>query len=192
LKYRTSIGFLKFTNILTNRCIAGSSKCSTNPLTLLLTNILTVVKEKLQTYCATTYTRSVVNQMWILKNSEELLANLKAQNFSQISSIITNDFSTLYTTIPHDGLKSRLLDIIDNCFYNKNGKRKYSYIRNTTLLNITDSTDKYYKVEIKKMLEFLIDNIYAVVGGQVVQQSVGIPIGTKLCSLFSGPVSVFK
>ena len=62
------------------RYIAGSSKCSTKPLSLLLTNILlTAVKEKLQTYPATTYARSGVIQMWIPKNSKELLANLKAQ-----------------------------------------------------------------------------------------------------------------
>jgi hypothetical protein len=53
------------------------------PLSLLLTNILTAVKEKLQTYCITTYARSGVNQMWILKKFKELLANLKAQNISQ-------------------------------------------------------------------------------------------------------------
>jgi hypothetical protein len=95
-----------------HRYIAGSSKCSTKPLFLLLTNILAAVKEKLQMYCATTYARSGVNQMWILKNSKELVANLKAQNFSQINSIKTYDFSTIYTTIPHDKLKSRLLDIL--------------------------------------------------------------------------------
>jgi hypothetical protein len=43
--------------------------------------------EKLQTYCVTTYARSDVNQMWIFKNSKELLANVKAQHFSQINSI---------------------------------------------------------------------------------------------------------
>jgi hypothetical protein len=74
-------------NSYKHRYIAESSKCSTKPLSLLLTNLLTAVKEKLQTYCATTYTRSGVNQMWILKNSKELLANLKAQNLSQINSI---------------------------------------------------------------------------------------------------------
>jgi hypothetical protein len=68
-----------------------------------------------------------VNQMWILKNSKELLANLKARNFSETNRIKTYDFSTLYTTIPNDRLKSRLLDIIDNCFVNKNAKRKYPY-----------------------------------------------------------------
>jgi hypothetical protein len=82
------------------------------------------VKEKLQTYCATTYARSGVNQMWILKNSKELVANLKERNFSRIDSIKTYDFSTLDTTIPPEKLKSRLFDIIDNCFFHKNGKRK--------------------------------------------------------------------
>jgi hypothetical protein len=94
-----------------HRYIAGSNKCSTKPLSLLLTNILTAEKEKLQTYCATIYARSGINQMWILKNSKELLANLKTQNFSQIKSIKIYDLSTLYTTIPHDKLKSRLLDM---------------------------------------------------------------------------------
>jgi hypothetical protein len=54
--------------------------------------------------------------MSIFKTSEELLANLKAQNFSQINSIKTYDFSTLSTTTPHGKLKSRLFDIIDNYY----------------------------------------------------------------------------
>jgi hypothetical protein len=69
------------------------------------------------------YATSGKNQMWILKNFKEFLANLKTQNFSQINSLKTYDFSTLYTSTPHDKLKPRLLDIIDNCFFNKNGKR---------------------------------------------------------------------
>jgi hypothetical protein len=38
---------------------------------------------------------------------------------------------------------------------------------------------------IEKMLEFLIDNIYVVVGVQVFQQSVGIPIGTNCAPLLA-------
>jgi hypothetical protein len=44
---------------------------------------------------------------------------------------------------------------------------------------------KYSEDEIKKMLEFFIDNIYVVVGGQVFQQSVGIPIGTNCAPLLA-------
>jgi hypothetical protein len=75
------------------------TKCSTKPLFLLFTKISTVVKEKLHTYRDTTYARSGVNQMWILYNSKDLLANLKPQIICQINSIKTNDFSTLCTTL---------------------------------------------------------------------------------------------
>jgi hypothetical protein len=135
--------------------------------------------------------------MWILKNSKELLANLKTQNFSQINSITTYDFSTLYTTIPHDKLKSRLLHIIDNWFFfNKNGKRKYSYLvishqKHYFVKYHSDSTHKYSEVEIKKMLEFLINNIYVVVRGQVFQQSFGIPMGTNCAPLLADLFFVF-
>jgi hypothetical protein len=143
----------------------------------ILTKILTAVNEKHQTCCATTYARSGVNQILILKISYELLLNLQAQNFSQINSMKTYAFSTLYTTIPHDELKSRPFDIIDNCFFNKNGKRKYSYLvinyqKHYFVKYHSDFMHTYSKVEIKKRLEFLIDNVFAVVGGQVFQQSV--------------------
>ena len=44
---------------------------------------------------------------------------------------------------------------------------------------------KYSEGEIKKMLEFFIDNIYVVIGGQVFQQSVGIPMGTNCAPLLA-------
>ena len=43
--------------------IAGSSKCSTKPLSILLTKLLTHIKQRLQKYCKTSYSRSGVNQM---------------------------------------------------------------------------------------------------------------------------------
>jgi hypothetical protein len=76
-------------------------------------------------YCAITNSRRGVNQICVIKNSKELLVNLKAQHFCQIESFKKYDFSTLYTTIPHDKLKYGLFDITDNCFLNKNEKRKY-------------------------------------------------------------------
>jgi hypothetical protein len=50
--------------------------------------------------------------MWNLKNSKDLLDNLKSRSFSEVSSIKTFDFSTLYTTLPHDKLKTRLKETI--------------------------------------------------------------------------------
>jgi hypothetical protein len=44
--------------------------------------ILIAVKERLQMYCGTLYARSGDDQMWILKNSQELLESLKSPIFS--------------------------------------------------------------------------------------------------------------
>jgi hypothetical protein len=44
----------------------------------------------------------------------------------------------------------------------------------------------YFEVEIKTILEFLIDNIFVVVGDLVFQQSVGIPMDTNCAPLLAG------
>jgi hypothetical protein len=91
-------------------------------------------------------------------------------------------------TLPHDKLKSRLLDIIDKCYFNKNGKRKYSYLvishhKHYFVTYHSDSTCKYSEVEVKKMLKFLIDIIYVVAERQVFQQSLGISMGRNCAPL---------
>ena len=71
------------------RYIAGSSTCSTKELSIHLTTILSAVKEGQQQYCETVYSRSGINHIWILKNSKDLLDNVKSRSFSQISSMKT-------------------------------------------------------------------------------------------------------
>ena len=110
--------------------------------------------------------------MWILKNSKELLEYLKSPNFNNITSIKSFDFSTLYTTIPHDNLKSRLASIIRNSFMFKNGNRRYKYIvlgheESYFVKEHSDSKHKYSEDDIIKMLEFLVDNIFVVCAGKV-------------------------
>ena len=41
-----------------HRFIAGSARCSTKPLSILLTKLLTHIKQGLQKYCETAYSRS--------------------------------------------------------------------------------------------------------------------------------------
>ena len=71
------------------RFIAGSSSCSTKPLSKLLTSILTTIKDGLQKYCDIVYSRSGINQMWILKNSKQLLNNLHSNSITSVNSIKT-------------------------------------------------------------------------------------------------------
>ena len=136
------------------------------------------------------YSRSGVNQLWILKNSKELLEHLQSPNFSHITSIKSFDFSTLYTTIPHQKLKSRLVTIIRNSFIHKNGNRIYKFLvlgreGPYFVKEHSDSKNKYTEDDIINMLEFLVDNIFVVFGGKVFQQIIGIPIGTNCAPLLA-------
>ena len=102
--------------------------------------------------------------MWILKNSKELLENLKAQSLHSVNSIKSFDFSTLYTTIPHDKLKSKLKEIINQCFFHKNGNRRFQYVvigyKDTYFVqDHSEAPQKYSDADVIKMLECLIDNI---------------------------------
>ena len=159
-------------NPYTQRYIAGSAKCSTKPLSQILTRIITAVKEGLQKYCGTADARSGVNQMWIRKNSKELLENLKAQSLHSVNSIKYFDFSTLYTTIAHDKLKSKLKEIIKQCFFHKNGNSRFQHLvigyKDTYFVrDHSDAPQKYSDADVIKMLEYLIDNIFVEFGGRI-------------------------
>ena len=172
------------------RYIAGSSICSTKQLSKNLTIILSKIKDGLQFYCDTIYSRNGINQMWILKNSKSLLEYVQAHSLTSVSSIKTYDFSTLYTTIPHSKLKERLGNLIKQSFLSKNGTRRYQYIvvkKNKAYFvkEHTDAKVKFDENDIINMINFLIDNIFVQFGGQVFQQTIGIPMGTNCAPLMA-------
>ena len=54
--------------------------------------------------------------LWPIKKSGEVLSKLKDIGY-QVTSLSTYDFSTLYTTLPHNLIKEKLLDLIERTFY---------------------------------------------------------------------------
>ena len=128
--------------------------------------------------------------MWILKNSTNLLLSLGHLGVHRTTSIQTFDFSTLYTSTPHDLLKSHMNSIINNAFKHKNGAIRYTHIkvcRNKTYFTSDplNGDNKYTANDICKMIEFLVDNIYVRFGGQLFRQMVGIPMGTNCAPLLA-------
>ena len=173
-----------------HRFIPGSSKCTTKQLSSLLTKILTVIKTGLEKYCSIKTSHTGVNNMWILKNSTNLLSSLGHLGVHKATSIQTFDFSTLYTSIPHDLLKSRMNNIINNAFKHKNGATRYTHIkvgRNKSYFtsDLLNGDNKYTANDICKMIEFLVDNIYIRFGGQLFQQMVGIPMRINCAPLLA-------
>ena len=129
--------------------------------------------------------------MWILKNSKELLSSLEHQRVHKADSIQTFYFSTLYTSIPHDLLKSRIISLLHNSFKQKDGKIRYSFIKAGKYGNcyftrkVEEGEGQYSEGSICKMIEFLIDNIYVTFGGLHFRQVIGIPMGTNCVPLLA-------
>jgi hypothetical protein len=168
------------TNIVRN-------KCSTKSLSKLLTCILLTVKPGLQSYCDTSYSRGGVNQMWILKNSKDLLEYIQSRSLSSCNSIKTFDFSTLYTNILHSKLKDKLKELVQLCFIKKNGQRRYKYLvlgrdRSYFVKHHSDSYKRFSETDIFNMLEFLIDNIFCYVWWTCFSTDSRHTYGCNLCS----------
>ena len=106
--------------------------------------------------------------MWTLKNSKDLLDNLKSRSFSHVSSVKTFDFSTLYTTLPHDKLKPRLKETIHKAFSHRNDGSIFVVLGyNSTYFSNKIQKDKicYSEEQVISMLEFFIDIIFVSFGG---------------------------
>ena len=96
--------------------------------------------------------------MWILKNFTNLLSSLGHLGVHKATSIQTFAFSTLYTSIPRDLLKSRMNNIINNAFKHKNGAKQYTHIRvgrNKSYFTSDplNGGSKYTAIDICKMIE---------------------------------------
>jgi hypothetical protein len=88
------------------------------------------VKTEFQSYCDTSYTKSGVHQMWMLKNSKDMLEYIQSRSISACNCIKTFDLSTLYKAILHYKLKGRLKELVQSCLIKNNGqRRKHTFAR---------------------------------------------------------------
>ena len=165
------------------RFIANSSSCTTTELSKLLTSCLTAVKKHVIKYCEKVYERSGKNLFWSIKNSGEILDKLKARDFNA-TSLSTYDFSTLYTTLPHNLIKDKLIDLIERTFQREGSPYLACSDRNAFFTS--EKPKKYHAWSCQNVcdaLTFLLDNIFIRFGTKLYRQVVGIPMGTNCAPL---------
>ena len=97
------------------RFIAYSSACSATELSILLTSCLTAIKNHVIKFCTTVYERNGKNLFWSIKNSGVILNKLRSRGFLA-SGLSKYDFSILYTTLPHNLIKEKLTELIEQTF----------------------------------------------------------------------------
>ena len=166
-----------------SRFIANSSSCTTTNISKLLTSCLTAVKTHVKRYCDKVYENSGRNLFWSIKNSGEILDKIRISN-NNVSSVSTYDFSTLYTTLPHNLINEKLISLIQKTFAREN----VTFLAcNFERAFFTNSIVKRYTMwtcdEVCKALSLLLDNIYVRFGNNVFKQVIGIPMGTNCAPL---------
>ena len=173
-----------------SRFISASSKCSTKPISSLLTTVLSKLLESRSNYCKTIYDATGINLMWIINNNKIFISQLqKITSQQKAKSINTFDFSTLYTNIDLTDLKNRLAQLINDIFT----KIPKYLIINTNTKNVrygnkpieSKNTINLTPEKIIEHLNFLIDNIYTTFNNETYQQIIGIPMGTDCAPLLA-------
>ena len=167
------------------RFIANSSSCTTTNLSKLLTSCLTAVKDHIIKYCNKAYENSGVNLYWSIKNSSDVLKKLQNNNF-QASTISTYDFSTLYTTLPHDLIKEKLVNLIQKTFAREGTSFLACNFDRAFFTNaLVDNYTMWTCREVCESLTLLIDSIFVRFGNEVFRQVIGIPMGTNCAPLIA-------
>ena len=101
------------------------------------------------------------------KNSSEILDKLNCRR-NLASSVSTYDFSTLYTTLPHNLIKDKLSKLIEKTF----AREKKPFLAcSASRAFFTDEPMKYYTMwtcpEVCDALHYLLDNIFVRYGNTV-------------------------
>ena len=170
-----------------SRFIAASSKCTTKPSSRLLTTCLSAIIKHYKEYCEGIFWNTGVNCFWIVSNSLEVISMLQRMNATrEAKSFDSYDFSTLYTSIPHDSLKHSLKMLISEAYkvrgayyLSVNGKGVCTWSNNKgSCVDVSESL-------LMEMVEYLVDNIYIHVGNKVFRQCTGTPMGTDCAPLLA-------
>ena len=106
-------------------------------------------------------------KFWSIKNSGEIINKLKSRSF-QASGLSTYDFSTLYTTLPHNPIKEKLTELIEQTF-NREGSLYLACNDKNAFFN-SEQPIQYKLWSCQKMcdaLHYLLDNIFVRFGSKL-------------------------
>ena len=131
---------------------------------------------------------SGVNGFWVIQNNAPLINRInKINKRNRAKSIMTFDFSTLYTKIPHNLLLEALNEIIEFAFKGGTSDAVYVTKHGASWRGSKNNIDQraYKKCSIKSALKYVIENSFFHVGDITFRQTIGIPIGSDPAPFFA-------
>lgn len=185
------------------RFIAGSPACSTREASKVLSDGLQLILRTMREKDDYNLRLTGIRRYFVVNGYEEVVAFI--HNWPRVTALhrpapmvarrlYTGDFSTLYTTIPHDDLTARLGRVCDEAWEWACSHRFHcsadevqiewtrwecQWVQTTAAECHTDRMHRFKRGGVKALLGFLISNTFLVNGGVVRRQRLGIPMGTN-------------
>ena len=161
------------------RFLVSQRNCPSKPVSKIVTKVLSLVLKQHRVYCRALYNYTGINRMWIADNSKDVIDVIDKLNLkTKAVSCSQYDFSSLYPSLPHDQLKINLHWCIEKAF--KGSRKEYISVYNT-YANFTnkpkDSTLAFNCEQIKRIVDFQIENSFFQVGQHIFRQILGISMG---------------
>lgn len=182
------------------RFIAGSGACSTTELSRLLSSVLTQVLHALREKDNNSIARTEIRRFFVVQGYEEVADFLhrfpRSDAADEERILCTGDFSTMYTTIPHEDLLERIQRVLEEAWAFRSEKEGVhtdklfiqwsSFTGRASWMSGDDTREShstcFHTMSCESVMEltrFLVENTFLLNGGQLRRQVVGIPMGTN-------------
>ena len=160
------------------RFIVASKTCSTKPLTEVVSNVFKMLYKHVENFHKKSQFYSNFKKFWVVQNSFPVVEQLNRINIKKNAKrISTFDFSTLYTTIPHDLLIKVLSEIIDFVF-SSSQRNRIGFSASSVYWTSKGKDKRFFtKASLVETVTFLNKQCYFTVGNLVLKQDIGIPMG---------------
>jgi hypothetical protein len=182
------------------RFIAGGRQCVTTEASKILTGLLKAVLATLRTEDDVLIRTKGYKRCFVVDGYEEVALALKAIRVIDpvLGDILSGDFKTMYTTLPHDDLIKRVSALVDIAYNYEKSTRKVS--RNLFLVGNSNNEFSWrraqntsyepgslvYSMEdVKFLIHFIVSNTFVMNGAVLRRQILGIPMGTNCAPLLA-------
>ncbi len=163
------------------RFISGARKSSTKQFSVRLHIILSYLKKHFANYCRSIERNTGQSRYWSVDNSLKVKDRLLAFSTKKaVDNCISADFSTLFTTLPHDIIRKSVSGVINLCF--KNSGKTFVCVNGKKVFYTNDyaeSGDCYPQEEIIELVNDVINETYVQFAGHTFRQICGIPMGNN-------------
>ena len=160
------------------RFIVASKTCATKPITEVISRIFKMIFTHIESFHNKSLFYSNHKKFWVVQNSFPVIEKMNKINSKRnAKNISTFDFSTLYTTLPHDLLIQVLSELIDFVFKSK-VQKKIGFSETSVYWTSKGVGKRFFTHQtLKDTVSYLIQKCFFKIGNLVFKQDIGIPMG---------------